>query len=136
MNLFRYGLVSLLREYQFLLMDERKRGRYIQLMDNNQMINFSHVFMALGEDVQFSFRNAMRTCRTGGWARVPILVVRSGLELSRSTSFNPSMGSATVRCSFITLFVNDHPSPIWQCSIHAPLLNLFVPPPLRTQWGI
>ena len=47
----------------------------------------------------FFLRNVMSAWRIGGLARVPILVFRSGLELSRSISSNPSTGSATVCCS-------------------------------------
>ena len=51
MNLFRYGQVSLLRKYLFLLTDGGKSGRHVQLMDNNRRINSRHVFIALGKDI-------------------------------------------------------------------------------------
>ena len=49
----------------------------------------------------FSLRNAVSVYRTDRLAKVPILVVYLGLELSKRSSFSPSMGSATIRCSSI-----------------------------------
>ena len=49
----------------------------------------------------FSLRNAVSVYCTDRLARVLILVVHLGLELSRRSSSSPSMGSATIRCSSI-----------------------------------
>ena len=52
-----------------------------------------------GKTSWFSLRNVVSAWRIGELARVPILVVRLGLELSKSISSNPSTGSTTIRCS-------------------------------------
>jgi len=50
---------------------------------------------------QFSLMKVLSAWKTVGLARVPILVIRLGLESSRSISSSLSMGSITIRCSYI-----------------------------------
>ena len=67
MNPFYYGLVSLLHEYLFLLSNGRKRGRYIQLVDDDRRIDSGNVFVAPSKD-DLVLPKKCCECLTDWWA--------------------------------------------------------------------